>query len=483
MKRSTLTIMVLFLFSFLLRLFFMNDGLFHHDSIQFALAVEKTVETGIIHPAVGAKYGLVVINALLFEIPYHLFGAVSSELTITLSTMLFASLAVVFLYLFMRELGRSKFHSISAALLFSVAPLFLSITTYAKSHGLSLFLVTLSAYALVRALKRSSFHYAIIASFTFGMILHVRPSDIVFGLPLLIIYLWAPKLIKMKGKEIRWQPRFLVAIIVPSAFLALLYLMTQWHFFLVQATVNPIDPSLFNLFFALHTMYQTLTVLGSLFLLVGIFFLWRSQKHLLLLLLAWFLPTFLYHASISTFSPRLLAVSVVPLMIITSHGIEIVYKKKNPVGILLLIILALSMLFSVYPILDYRKDHSAGKDLALQISSLTEEDAVIILTEDGPFIEYYAGRETMAYSPGHTDTELQTYLGDISILIEEGRPVYISEVAFIYHKPPSESMRVFFAMNETFKMTAIDESPWENFHKASLEIYFEEVYLFRLEAR
>lgn len=97
-------ILILFLISFIPRLMYINAGLPHHDSVQTAIATEKTLETGKLHGITEGRYGYILINVIAYLVPHFIFGVESSEFTINFVTILFASLSVAILYLFAKEL-------------------------------------------------------------------------------------------------------------------------------------------------------------------------------------------------------------------------------------------------------------------------------------------------------------------------------------------------------------------------------------------
>jgi len=103
----------LFLLTFLMRLIYINDGLLHHDSIQTALATEKTVETGTLHGITGNRYGYILINVIAYLIPHFIFNIQSAELIVTIVTILFASLSVIVIYLISKELFNNKYIAFS----------------------------------------------------------------------------------------------------------------------------------------------------------------------------------------------------------------------------------------------------------------------------------------------------------------------------------------------------------------------------------
>jgi len=66
-KSGYLIILFLLFFSAILRFGFLNAGLFHHDSVQLAVAVEKTVSEPGLYGIGGGRHGLVIINSIFFH--------------------------------------------------------------------------------------------------------------------------------------------------------------------------------------------------------------------------------------------------------------------------------------------------------------------------------------------------------------------------------------------------------------------------------
>ena len=193
--RKPWILLALFLISLTVRILFMNDGLFHHDSIQLAWATERTIETGELQPTTHARYGLVLINALAYWPQHQFFGVDSAALTITLVTIILSSLAICALYLFTKELTQHDGIAIAVALLLSFNPLFLSVTTYAKSNGPGILLVLLSGYLLIRAVRQVSNNLLLWASIVFVYSLLVRLDNILFLVPFALLYMYPKKLL------------------------------------------------------------------------------------------------------------------------------------------------------------------------------------------------------------------------------------------------------------------------------------------------
>ena len=103
-KSGILVLLCLFLFSLILRLSFLNAGLFHHDSVQLAMAVEKSADEVIIHPVGGGRHGLVIVDTILFYFLSAFFGHSSAEFAVNFSSAFFGALAIPLLYLFAKEI-------------------------------------------------------------------------------------------------------------------------------------------------------------------------------------------------------------------------------------------------------------------------------------------------------------------------------------------------------------------------------------------
>ena len=149
----------LFLVAFIPRILYINAGLLHHDSVQTAIATEKTLETGRLEGISDGRYVYILINSLFYFFPHFLFGVQSSELTVNVVTIFFSSLSVIIMYLFSRELLNDKYIAFSSSILLSFMPIYLSATTYAKSHAHSLFFILLSGYFLIKLIKINSKTY------------------------------------------------------------------------------------------------------------------------------------------------------------------------------------------------------------------------------------------------------------------------------------------------------------------------------------
>ena len=474
-------LILLFLFSLIIRLLFINAGLFHHDSVQLAIATEETVKTFELHAAVGGKLVLVLINSLIFLIPYYFLKVTSAEFTITLTSIFFAALSICFLYLFLRELTNKVFISFASSILFSVTPIYLSVTTYAKSHSLSIFFVLLAAYTLIKSTKENSKKLGFISGLSLGILLFIRPSDFLFIIPFIFLFLYAHKIIKLENSKARFKVNFLYLIVLPLLLISLLYGITQFSVIVSQIKSNPLVFDKIVLLSSIVSLINTTTIIGFLFLLIGLYYLFIKNRYLLAFFLFWFFTTYIYYSNVFTFAQRFLILSLIPIMILVGYGLEFFYIKNKIIAFIILILIASSMFLSIYPIIKYRHVHSGGKDLALFVNNLTENNSVVIIGDDGPFLDYYGYRRTIAYPATNNKELLDNFIEKVNDILDSNINVYIPETNYIYHHPPKESKMVYDLINENFNVTVVGEIIWENYHHASILSQKFDVYLFKLD--
>ena len=99
-----INVLIIFFASFILRLMFLDGGIFHHDGIKLAMNVETFVNNGNLLPVVEGRQAWVFINSLFYFIPYLLLGAQSAELTINVVTALFGTFSTVMVFLLVMKL-------------------------------------------------------------------------------------------------------------------------------------------------------------------------------------------------------------------------------------------------------------------------------------------------------------------------------------------------------------------------------------------
>ena len=467
----------LFLFSLLLRLFFMNDGLFHYDSVDFAIQAERTVEELKIHYAHGMGFpGMAILNGLAYGTDALIRGTQSAELSITLLSIIFGAAAVVIFYLFTKELTQDRFIAFTAALLFSITPLFLSVTTFALSHGASVFFSLLAIYLFQKSEQKEQrwrYRLIILSGLTLGFAVTIRITNVLYAALILLLY-FNPKfeqreliLEKPKIKEIILTG---VLFITP---LILTFLLLYWPKIstaglgFITATAESVKwlgiYSQMTLFL-LNWLNSSVILLGWILMLGGLVYSLKAKRYSIILL-AWFVIFAIYFLNLSgTVSPRHLIPLLIPVYIYIATALEWVKSKNKLVAAVIIVILVLAMLIPVYPILEFRTQYCGPKEFAYYVQQNTEPDSVVIAVDEWIHLKYYANRTTLTHTQDGNDTKILEFLDRIDNYLDNNTPVYIVETGFSYD--PGQKIQKSIVTN--YNLTLIGSHLNEDYHKKAM---------------
>lgn len=388
----------LFLISFVPRLIYINGGLLHHDSVQTAIATEKTLETGKLHGITENRYGYILINVVAYAIPHYMFDIKTSEFVVTLVTIIFASLSIVMLYLFVKEITYDKYIAISSALVLSFLPIYFALTTYAKELSVSMFFILSSFYFLIKAIKTDLATYKMLFSLSLGYSLFVRVSDVFISIPLfLIIYLFADKFLNQDSIMLRnrYNIKNLALLSTPLFFAFVLFLIVQGNTISSQLTSNQflsIRTSWFDFFITL-LIYMP-PIISFLFA-YGIFYITKEKKYLSFCLIFWFLAVLFFYSSFATSKLRFFVPLLAPLSIFSGFALGKLKENYSIVSLVVLLASVTLMFITVQPSVAYRHNYSSEREISLYFANISESNAIIIDEGDnGVFYDYYAKRKS-----------------------------------------------------------------------------------------
>lgn len=351
----------------------MNAGLFHHDSVQLAEAIETHNWNG----AVGGRAGVV----LLYSIPYYFYP--NAYLTSTLMTILLASLSCLILYLFIKDFSRNEFIAFCTAMLFSFSPLYLSISTYTKEHAAAIFFILLTLWIFYKR------HY-LVAGILFVISLFMRIDNILMLPVFITLYI-------LYHHEKKWHNLlyFFIPILTLcsiSFYFNLLFKNSSdfivWTWKLIPLFVISSD----RLIGSIH-LYVFIMAILSLLLLF-----WKRRDTLLIFTGIWFFSIFVPMALMNVASARLFIIALIPLCILAAYFIHWTIdqtENENFAGHLVIAALILAQIAFIIPTLEYRHHTMGGKELADAFKSVVPEDGYVILEDENVFIEYYAGLKTI----------------------------------------------------------------------------------------
>lgn len=486
--RDAGVVLVLVVVSLVARQALRNDGLFHHDAVKLAMAVEASHEAGRLMPMelqippVGGRYGLVLVNWGLYELTHVVNPAATTESVLLFSAALFGSIAVGLLYLVARMSGFGAMVSAGGAVLLSLDPIFFSETVGAKGHGLAL---AGGLFGILLAQVAARGRAPVVAAFgglVLGLTGFVRVSSVLAAAPAGLVLLFQTKR-KARGSVVG-----AFALALGAAGAALVLVQLDWIRTFSRVTDYRIfDPSLIGL--ALADVNRALTPAGWPLLVVGIVVAARERRPLPLVL--WMAGVFAYAANLAQYSPRFLIepLAVAGLLVAAgTHALLARWKIAYPAAIAALALVPYVLPLqspTIWNVIAYRHHRIGNEVVGEWIARETPADAVVIAMDDAPFVQYYGQRATLSHpvpdpsDPAMAEEEVRAFARQVYDLLEAGRPVYLLKTGLTYD--PGGYVNRALGSIATLEEVARMES--EDYHHNSIRSGRYEQVIFRLRPR
>ena len=426
--------------SFLFSLFFINEGLFHADSVVLARAVEGVYRTGHLQSATSGRYGVVIINSILY-LPFYLLGQNADYLT-RFSSVLFYSLSIPVFFIFINDLFKDRIQGFFAAILLAVTPFYLFPNTYGKEHGMSMFFFLCSMVLVNKGQEEKRPITLAWASACFMVALSIRES-MLFMLP---FYCWlyfrpviafGPLRLDVPKEKVngRCLSFLFLPLVILFGFLMFFYLGT-----VIQNSLSTDESSVphFCGFFSKTLMRACMDVGHSFpwyFLFFGILgagIIWQSRRYFLLFFfLGWACLIFIY-GNLDGYVLRHLDTVVLAGHAFVSCFLARIYRQFRFWASIIFVFLIASQLMNLYPMLEFRRHYDGPLRLAFFVRTNTPPNAVFLTEDEGPFIEYYGKRKTISYPVGHWE-ESRRVFQEIDHLIDRHIPVYVIPSAYVLY--------------------------------------------------
>ncbi|MCX6707253.1 MAG: glycosyltransferase family 39 protein [Candidatus Woesearchaeota archaeon] len=464
-------ISALFIFSLAIHIMFKATGLFHFDSVFDTIMVERSIASWTLNYSYGwGAPGMIIIVGFFYLIDHLLTGAMSAERAYFIVTFLSAALSSVVMYLLVKKFS-NKFVAVSSSLLFSVSALWLTSTTYPKTHSLGILFSLLSGLLLLSAAEKKSVKMMIWAGISAGIAMSIRPIDGGFiMIPLLMIYLHP----KIKGGQIvldkeKMNLKNMAALAIP-AFLVLLALfipriMSAGGVGAVLAQLGGETRGGWMGFYSaqlpqsLGFMTTTVTYFGWAAVAIGILYLIKKREaYLLSSISVWFLIFFLYIGNLAVVDSRFLIPAIPPLCILMAFGADFIYEKHSIAGILVVILLAILMFSVGYPLIKARHEYSGQKEFAEFVEASTQPNSLIMTGDDYVFINRYGHRQNLYF--GNQEKTMNIILANLL----NGTHVYAVESSFPFMSQyERDTLSKYFligyvgdAENEVYQFSALE---------------------------
>jgi hypothetical protein len=428
----------IFIISFIFRFALRNKCFFDHDSLTFASAVQLTNSLHHLVPASGNKLFAVLVYSGIDLYVKNIYW------TGTIVTIIFACAAVIMLAEVCKLLFKNDFIAYGSAFLFSFNPLFFSFTTFTRTYAMAIFLMLMSIYCFIRALRERSNYYYILSSIYFVLMLFTR-SEYFLILPVyFMLYLWLHKISDLHlDKPFMTYYQFkLLVVPLAFAFIGMLFGWITWYGndYIAWNRMIPL------LSYSMSQLMSALTIPGFVLFVIGCCYLvWKKKDHLFLFCMVWFASIFLPMSIISSTTPRLYMNAIIPIYIIITYMFQN-YRWKEWIVICMLLYMFASISFVLVP----RNEHCYTYDLAKAIHDI-DPNASVMLEDADVFSAYYFNQSDVAIDANIT-----------------GKDIYTTSI-------------VYDLYNMSYKRLAVKTIPYEDFHHAELVSKVQDVTIYKLE--
>lgn len=423
--------------AFAVRLPLMNAGLFHHDEVQLARAVEGSYREHRLLPAVKGRYGAVLLGLALYA-PSHALTGRSAERVVPFTGILGGAVLVAAMLLLATELAGDALAGALAGAFTLGSAVFLTSSSTGKEHAPQMALVALALWLLARGAARPSVAMRLAAAAVFGFALSVHEGGILLLPPFAFYAVVLGRHHRRPWRSIGLDLAALaVAAAVPVA-------VSIWDEVLRNLLVPGANSARFlgllspGLPQALRDLATGVGVATLLLAAVGAVASVRAPRTPLLALLPWPL-VLLYFGNVSSYGPRYLLYALPALAALAGAGGALLVRRWVPrraslAAAALAVAAGAPGVARAYPLLAARAVHSGPKAMALLVKERTEPGAVVLCQDDAPFLEYYAPGRTLLAHPIGDPYLLAAFVHDLRERARGGTPVYAGEYAFAYDR-------------------------------------------------
>ncbi|HPB68312.1 MAG TPA: glycosyltransferase family 39 protein [Candidatus Omnitrophota bacterium] len=443
----------------LLRLSVISRGPFNGDCLSLAIQAEKTLQLLQPQYVFGTGYPLTVLLGALFFGLTRLYGNTDPVLAVNLMSVILSSVTVAIHYLVVQKL-LDRTAAIASALLLSVFPIFLGISTYGMSHVPSLLFLHLGLLSLLQFKETRSAGSFALSAFWLGCMGASRIQE--FALMTVPVSILLGTLVSGEGGSRpgvktacrRFLSQFfflwLGAGVTAFLFHLPLFLLSAQNGYFGQlkrywaASTTPnflgfLSPALGD---SLQVTFFSLTPFGAIAAVLGLLLLLKNNWLTALFLAAWFLWPLLFLGNLAMTTPRFILIALIPLLIFS--GAFFSHLKNFPNTRFRLLagfafgLIFVTMFVNIHPILRFRHRHELLPGFARFVQKSTEPNAKIICGDEFPFIIYY-GRRDMLRRPNDpfriTPADLETFRARLDELLTDGVPVYITSSGLFSYNP------------------------------------------------
>ncbi|MFH1202432.1 MAG: glycosyltransferase family 39 protein [Candidatus Omnitrophota bacterium] len=436
--KEFLIVLLIFVFSFWLRLAFISKGPFHFDTVLQAQLASDSLLSLRLHYHRAFGYPLTIILSAIFIFVFRLLGIVDPILSVNFLSVFISSVDVVIFYFLVKNLINARC-ALFSSLIFSLFPAFLSVSTFGNSHCLSIMFVLLSVNQLVIYTKNYRLKNLVYCGLFLGLQGLSRPQDTLIILPVSLIFFVCHRDLKKgrlcfdKSVLMRYL-LFLALICLPLIFYIYMIFTTgttQSLYLLRQANyLGPISRMLATS--ARYTVYM-FTYVSFIISFVGMATLFKYQRRVFFFLVIWFLSLYLFYGNLANFDARYLILAVLPLIVYEGYELSRLFTQNRVACSLLFAFILLNMFLVMYPVLKLRHEYCLQEEFAKLVAAKTADTSLIIAQDERLFLGYYTERHSIIAPVTCNRKEIRQFLVDeIDNQLSKKNEVYIVDSTFAY---------------------------------------------------
>ncbi|MGE0268669.1 MAG: ArnT family glycosyltransferase [Candidatus Omnitrophota bacterium] len=480
-QKILLWLAILFIFSFLLRLFFISLGPYTSDCLYLAIQSEKIVRTHQMHYLQSSGLPLTVVLGASFVWLFQIFSVNAPVFAVNFMSVWFGSMCVVAMFFCVKQLTDIRTALISAVFL-TLNPFFIGLSSFGNSHMPAVFFLLTGIYYLLRFPESRRTSHLFFSGLWLGCMGAARIQDLmVMSIPLLYLGL-------SKVNSIRSDKQTLLKYITVPLFSCLGVILIAYVPKFVIPNLPTGDSSFIGYVqanFTNHIKGLTFTALINIFtdvltvfsplewvLMAGglVFLIIQIERKKILFLLLWIIIPAVIFSFLSFFVFRLMIISFIPLIIMESYCINILLKTNNrwaKLSIPVILLFVLINLNRYYPMFLFRHQNALLPEFFQWVNVATEENSLIIERDHSIWIYYYAKRKPFGPAVGYsqlTPETLDVFKNDLDNLLRQGIPVYVTKYGLLDRK---DLFRKFMVKN--YRLEIVGSRMIEDWHLGCLK--------------
>ena len=494
-KKNLLITLALFSLSFALRLSLISKGVYHNDCLCLVMQSLETVRTHTIHYLHGHGHPLTAIMGALSVKLMPLFACDDPVLAVNMMSVVLSSLTVPIIYLFAKKLFDQPTGFLSAVL-FSLNPIFLSISVYGNSHTIVILFVSLGVYFLISHLKNRKNIHVWGAAIFFGLAAAARIQDLlIIAVPLSVLYFLG--LDKDTGKDPQDPPAKKVRIYF-AALILIMFIAAMFYWPVLNSQkAESVDGFMRRIIFSTYGyriepfftygfgyLLTSSSYIGIGTALAGLLGMARKRPKTACSLLLWFAFPFCVFSMMNVVTPRYFSIAMIPWSICQAYILNILLKQPKPwfrytaIGVFLLNCSV--MMYAIATPLMFRHQYALTDDFGRWIARITPPSAEIISMDEFLFVQYY-GQRTLLGRPifQYDDSlkELKAFKEKLDEKLDSRVPVYITTFGLVTY---DVSQTFINFMNNNYTLVPVGTHWVEDWHPGELEDMIIECVLYRV---